>query len=377
MAGIYIHIPLCASRCSYCDFYSTTDFSLKDELVECLCLELIQQQNYISDTCIETIYFGGGTPSLLFESNFKRIFDTVSSLYDLSSCKEITLEANPDDLTPDYISMLRRFPFNRISIGIQSLIDSELILINRRHNSNQAIACVENCKQQNFTNISVDIIYGYPSQTLSDFNNSLDKFLNLGVKHISAYHLTYEKGTVLHQKLMKNEISPVDEEISLKMYEILVEKLAEKGIYQYEISNFAIPGYESKHNSSYWQGKQYLGIGPSAHSYNGENRKWNIASLKDYMKAIKEARSVSEIEWLSPTDRYNDFIITSLRTVRGANLSELENKFGQNMHDYCLKNAANHLKNKYLIVENNFLKCTQKGFLLSDGIMSDLLFVED
>lgn len=376
MAGIYIHIPLCASRCSYCDFYSTTDFSLKDELVEALCLELSQQQNYISDKCIDTIYFGGGTPSLLSEANFKRIFDTISSLYDLSSCKEITLEANPDDLTPDYISMLRCLPFNRISIGIQSLLDSELQMINRRHSAEQAIACVAACNAAGLQNVSVDLIYGYPSQSLSDFEYSIDKVLNMNVKHISAYHLTYEKGTVLYQKLQQKEISPVDEEESLKMYHLLVEKLAQKGIIQYEISNFAIPGFESKHNSSYWLGKQYLGVGPSAHSYNGENRKWNISSLKDYLNGIKTGGVISEIEQLTPADCYNDFIITSLRTIQGLNLLELKNKFGEAMYNYCLENADNYLVNKYLLIDEPFMKCTQEGFIISDRIMAELLYVD-
>lgn len=376
MAGIYIHIPLCASRCAYCDFYSTTDFSLQDELVECLCREIEQQQNYISTKKIETIYFGGGTPSLLTEANFQRLFETINANFDLSACLEITLEANPDDLTLDYISMLRRFPFNRISIGIQSLLDKELLLINRRHSAQQAIDCVANCKALGFANISVDIIYGYHSQTLEDLQCSVSKLLEMNIQHVSAYHLTYEKGTVLHQKLMRNEISTIDEELSLHMYQKLVEMLAQNGIVQYEISNFSLPGYESKHNSAYWSGKQYLGIGPSAHSFNGTSRKWNISSIKDYINGINNGLNISELEELSPTDCYNDFIMTSLRTVRGIKLSVLKSKFGQEMLDYCLKNADKYLNNKTLYIDNNNLKCSQEGFLLSDGIISDLLFVE-
>ncbi len=375
MAGIYIHIPFCKTRCAYCDFFSSIDFSLKDKLVDAICTELKLEKNYIGNEPIKTIYFGGGTPSLLLSSDFQKIFNIISENFDISQCKEITLEANPDDLSEEYIASIRQLPFNRISIGVQSLVDSELQTINRRHTAQQAIKAVEACIKNNLTNISVDLIYGYPSQSMDDFFFSIDNILKMNVKHISAYHLTYEKNTLLGEKLLQGKIKPIDEELSLKMYQLLVKKLAEKGFIQYEISNFSQAGFESKHNSSYWQNSSYLGIGPSAHSYNGNSRKWNIASIKDYIEGITNNESICEIEFLSETDKYNDFIITSLRTTKGASLLLLEEKFGKEKLGYCLKNANKHLKNNILFLENNYLKFTQKGFTLSDGVMSDLLFI--
>jgi oxygen-independent coproporphyrinogen-3 oxidase len=377
MAGIYIHIPFCKTRCAYCDFFSSIDFSLKDKLIDAICTELKLEKNYIGNEIIKTIYFGGGTPSLLASSDFQKIFDVISKTFDISQCEEITLEANPDDLSDEYVASICRLPFNRISIGMQSLVDSELAIINRRHTAKQAINAVETCIKNSIANISVDLIYGYPSQKMADFLFSIDNVLKMNVKHISAYHLTYEKNTPLGEKLLHGKIKPIDEELSLKMYQLLVERLAKKGFIQYEISNFSQAGFESKHNSSYWKGSNYLGVGPSAHSYNGNSRKWNVASIKDYIKGIMNNESVCEIETLSETDKYNDFIITSLRTVRGASLLLLEEKFGKEKLDYCLKNAHKYLKRNILYLDNNYLKFTQKGFTLSDGVMSDLLFIEE
>jgi len=376
LAGIYVHIPFCKIRCAYCDFYSNTDLSYKDELVKCLCKELAQEKKYIGQEKIETIYFGGGTPSLLDEKDFRLIFDTMEGHFDISSVQEITLEANPDDLSANYIGMLRRLPFNRISIGIQSLIDKELRLINRRHSAQQAIDAVAVCRVAGFENISVDLIYGYPSQTISEFTFSVEKMLAMDVTHISAYNLTYEEGTVLYQKLQRKEICAIDEETSIEMYKILVNKLETNGFLQYEISNFAREGYESKHNSSYWRGKKYLGVGPSAHSYNGSTRKWNVASLKEYIQKINANATAYELETLSDNDLYNEFIITGLRTKKGVSLYMLQEKFGGKMLDYCLENADKYIVNKCLYIDNDYLKFTTEGFILSNGIMSDLLFVE-
>ncbi len=375
--NLYIHIPFCKTRCAYCDFYSSTDFTLKKRLIDAICTELSAEKKYIKNEPVKTIYFGGGTPSLLTEDDFRQLFSTIEKEYDISACEEITLEANPDDLTTDYILMLRRLPFNRISIGVQSLVEDELRLINRRHSAAQAQTAVQACFEAGLTNINVDIIYGYSSQTINNFLFSVDNILNMNIKHISAYHLTYEKGTVLWQKLQRGEITPIDEELSLKMYQTLVEKLEEKGFRQYEISNFAQPGFESKHNSSYWNGSNYLGVGPSAHSFNGTTRKWNKSSISDYLQDIEAGTPAYELETLSETDQYNDFIITSLRTVKGISLAVLEEKFGKYRLSYCLDNARNYLQNNILVIENNYLRFTQKGFTVSDGVMADLLFVEE
>lgn len=376
MAGLYIHIPFCKTRCSYCDFYSSTLFELKNELIDCLCIELQREKEYIEEEKIDTIYFGGGTPSLLSYEDFDRIFAAIRKNYDINFCKEITLEANPDDLTKEYCAMLSRLPFNRISIGIQSLLDDELQLINRRHSAKDAVACVDRCVAAGIENISVDIIYGHPSQSLEKLTASLDIMLEMSVKHISAYHLSYEKGTVLHQLLENNKISAVDEDTSLRMYQILVAKLHEKGFVQYEISNFSKEGFHSKHNSSYWNDSKYLGIGPSAHSYNRSSRKWNISDIKEYIKGVSNNANIATIEQLSTSDLYNDFIITSLRTTKGASLTYLKNRHGSEFLDYCLKNAQKHLKNLLLTTEDNHLRFTQKGFILSDSVLTDLLYVE-
>jgi oxygen-independent coproporphyrinogen-3 oxidase len=375
LAGIYIHIPFCKSRCTYCDFYSCTDLSLREKLLQSICTELINEKSYLENETIDTLYFGGGTPSLLHEADFSAIFAALAIHYNLSNCREITLEANPDDLTEDYLAMLRRFPFNRISIGVQSMRNEELRLINRRHTAEQAIRSVARCRAAGFENISVDLIYGYPSQRIDEFIYSLDNLLKMNVKHISAYHLTYEKDTVLYQQLQRGEICEITEELSVEMYRQLVKKLAEKGFKQYEISNFAQAGYESQHNSSYWNGSKYLGVGPSAHSYNGVSRRWNMSNITAYIESVNGKSEFREIENLSESDRYNDFIITTLRTSKGASLKYLQKNFSETMLDFCLKNADKHLKNKLLKIEKNYLKFTSKGIVLSDTVLADLFLV--
>lgn len=376
MAGIYIHIPFCKSRCAYCDFFSSTHLSYKSKLVACLCNELISEKHYIGNEAIETIYFGGGTPSLLEENDFKLIFDTIQATYDTSNCVEITIEVNPDDVTNDFVSMLKKFPFNRISIGIQSFINNELKLINRRHTSEQAIEAVQLFQRNDYENISIDLIYGYPSQDINNLSTSVDKLLKMKIQHISAYHLTYEKGTVLHQKLINNKVQAVDEETSLEMFNLITSELTKNGFFHYEISNFAKEGFQSKHNSSYWNGKKYLGIGPSAHSYNNTSRKWNVASITSYIKAIETKSPCYEIEQLSLNDKYNDYIITSLRTLQGCSLANIKTEFGEIYLKNCLLNAAKYLKNNTLETDSNFLKLTKKGIFLSDGIIADLLAVD-
>ncbi len=367
MSGIYLHIPFCKTRCHYCDFFSNTKLEYKTAFVESLCAELVREKNYLNGEEIHTIYFGGGTPSLLNADDFDMIFNVLQRNYDLSHCEEITLEANPDDLSAEYLAVLRSYPFNRISIGVQSLVDGELQQINRRHTAQQAIDAVQRCAKQ-FTNISVDLIYGYPSQTMDSFLYSLEKMANLPVQHISAYHLTYEKGTVLQHKLQQGIIKEIDEETSILIYKTLVEKLAEKGFEQYEISNFAQQGFESKHNSAYWTGEKYLGVGTSAHSFNGVSRRWNVASLLQYISN----ESISETEILSATDRYNEFILTSLRTVRGISLNKLKELHGEEMFVYCLRNADKYMKDNILSIENNYLHFTKNGFLISDVVMAEL-----
>lgn len=375
MAGIYIHVPFCKSRCIYCDFYSTTNAQLTHRYIQSVCRELEIRKDYLRDEPIETIYFGGGTPSQLSAENFNQIISTINAVYGTKQCREITLEANPDDLTPQYLESLSALPFNRISMGIQTFNDNTLKLLKRRHTAQQAIQAVYQCRQAEFNNISIDLIYGLPGETLQDWNADLDVAISLGIEHISAYHLIYEEGTSLYKMLQSNLVNETDEDISNLLFSTLIERLTTAGYEHYEISNFSLPGRHSQHNSSYWNGTHYLGCGPSAHSFNGESRSWNVSSLSAYIKGIEKERPVSETEILNSNTRYNDFVITSLRTNKGLSLDLLKKNFGSKLLEYCLLMADKHLKNNALEVTNGFLRLTREGIFISDSIMSDLLSV--
>lgn len=376
MAGIYIHIPFCKTRCSYCDFYSSTQEEWMDRYVNAVCRELIHRKNELPDATIETIYFGGGTPSQLALSDFEQIFDTIHTHYRVIPNAEITLEANPDDLSIEYIGGLARLPFNRISIGIQSFIDRELQMLNRRHSAQQAIDAVNACNRLGFNNISIDLMYGLPGQTLADWEYNLDQAFNLPVQHISAYHLTYEKGTKLFFLLQSNKIKETDENLSLAMFALLRIKVKEHQFIPYEISNFSREGYISRHNSSYWKGIPYLGIGASAHSYDGKNRAWNPLDLKHYIKEAESGNFNPETEASTPQSRYNDLIITSLRTSWGLNLIELKARFGDEFLNFCLKEAQTFLEKGWLIHTGDQLIISESGLFMSDAIMSELLSVD-
>ena len=370
MAGIYIHIPFCKKRCVYCDFFSSTHSEAKDLYVEAVCKELKIRQPYLQDEIIETIYFGGGTPSQLNVEDFKKIFQTFSPFtFHLSPAMEITLEANPDDLTPAYINAIRDLPFNRISLGVQSFNDRELAFLNRRHSAKTAIKAIKRLQQSGFGNISIDLMYGLPGQNEADWQKTLTRAKDLSIQHISAYHLIYEEGTPLYNSLQKGLIRPVDEEMSVRLFEMLIDELAEAGFEHYEISNFAQPNYRSKHNASYWNGTHYLGVGASAHSYNGLSRQWNVASIPKYI----ESQFLENIEVIDEKTAYNEFILMRLRTKEGIDLSELVSLFGEEKRVYCLRQAQKHIDNYCLELSDNRLSLTRKGIFISDGIMSDLL----
>lgn len=376
MAGIYIHIPFCKTRCIYCDFYSTTHSNLKSEFINALCKELSQRKNYLQEP-IETIYFGGGTPSQLSEDDFIKVFDAIKQNFGMENAKEITLEANPDDLTEEYIDMLCRLPFNRISIGIQTFNDTTLSLLKRRHDANQAINAVRYCSQAGFQNISIDLIYGLPGETELRWQQDLQQALSLDVEHISAYHLTYEKGTPIYKMLQRDQIKEVDESRSIHFFTTLIDTLSAAGYEHYEISNFCKPGKYSIHNTSYWKGIPYLGCGPSAHSFNSDSREWNISSLNKYIASVEEGERLHEIEQLDIYTKYNEKIITSMRTQWGLSLDEIEKAFGTKLAAYCMQQANNYIKRGKLKIEDGVLKLTRTGVFVSDGIMSDLLFVKD
>jgi len=374
MAGIYIHIPFCKTRRSYCDFYSQTSEAGIKQYVNAVCSELEFRKTYPENEPIETIYFGGGTPSRLSTSDFGKIFDVIYKIYETDSIKEVTIEANPDDLNAEYIGSLVQLPFNRISIGIQSFNDTELAFLNRRHSAEDAKTAVKRCKEAGFRNISIDLMYGIPHQTLKTWEESLNEALDLNVQHISAYHLIYEEGTKMYTLMKTGRLTPLDENSSIEMFSLMNSLLEENGFIHYEISNFAKEGYFSKHNSSYWCGKKYLGIGASAHSYDGKERSWNIASIKKYMEGINNGHPYFDSETLSLKDKYNDYILTRLRTMWGANTYEIEKLFGEKLLSYCLHNLS-----KYIISEdaeqiNGQIKITPKGLFISDRIMSYLMY---
>lgn len=375
MAGLYIHVPFCAKRCLYCDFFSNTEMKYKQSYIEALVREMELRKEYIRGEALETIYFGGGTPSLLQSEDLELIFNAIYQTFDVTNCQEITLEANPDDLTPEYISMIRRFPFNRISMGVQSFRNEDLRFLNRRHDAEQAIRAVTRCKEQGITNISIDLIYGLPGQTLTLWQQNLEQAIRLDVPHISAYHLIYEEGTALYKLLEAGKIQPVTEDLSVTLFSTLIDTLTEAGYTHYEISNFARPGYFSKHNSSYWNGKNYLGLGPSAHSYNGIDREWNVSSLPIYIRSIQNGEPNLEKEELNLTTRYNDTIITGLRTMWGIDYNNIQERFGDKLYTYCRKQAEPYIKRGLLQQAGTNLTLTREGIFISDGIMSDLLWV--
>lgn len=376
MAGIYIHIPFCKRRCIYCDFFSTTQSEKKSEYVHALVRELEIRKDYLDNEEIETIYLGGGTPSQLSQEELEEIFAHIYKVYKVTPDAEITLEANPDDLTPEYVSMLRGLPINRISMGIQTFQEETLKLLHRRHTAQQAIEAFKRCREAGFQNISIDLMYGLPGETLETWEQDLQQALALHPEHISAYHLIYEEGTTLWNLREQNKVEEAEEELSLTLFKTLIERLTKAGYQHYEISNFCLPGLHSRHNSSYWTGKKYLGCGPSAHSFDGTSRQWNVSSLEQYLKGIHTDQLDFEIEDLDLYTRYNDFVITSIRTCWGMPLSQLRTTYGETLYNYCLRMAKPHIQQGVLEIKEDTLKLTSEGIFISDGIMSDLLWIE-
>ena len=346
-----------------------------DSFIKALRKEIIIRKGELETDIVKTIYFGGGPPSRLNHSQFNQIFETIYANYTIASNAEITIEANPDDLSTTYVDMLSELPFNRISIGIQSLNDNELKFLSRRHDAKTAIESVKYCQTKGFDNISIDLMYGLPKQTLEIWQNSLDQACELNVQHISAYHLIYEEKTHLYSLLQAGKVIPVDEDNSLEMFEMLIKKLKEDGFIHYEVSNFAKNGLISQHNTSYWKSEKYMGLGPSAHSFDGERRWWNVSSLPEYIAGINNNEPVFEMENLDQTKMYNEYIITRLRTMWGVDLLELQSRFGKKLYDYFLKNAQKYINLNHLVIKDNTITLTHAGIFISDGIVSDLMIV--
>ncbi|MEW7290067.1 radical SAM family heme chaperone HemW [Aquimarina sp. 2304DJ70-9] len=375
MSGIYIHIPFCKQACHYCDFHFSTSMKKKDEMVIALCNEIKLRSSEIANhKTIHTIYFGGGTPSVLSINELSFIIETVYKNYTVSKEVEITLEANPDDLTKEKIEALAVSQVNRLSIGIQSFFEEDLKLMNRAHNAQEAMNCLSLVTRY-FDNISIDLIYGIPNMSIERWKQNIQLALDSGVPHISCYALTVEPNTALPKLIEKGEIAPVDDVLAQKHFEILVETLENESFSHYELSNFGKEGFFSKNNTAYWQGKHYLGIGPSAHSYNGKQRSWNIKNNAKYIQALAQNELPKEIENLTVTDQYNEYVMTGLRTIWGVSLQKIEQDFGKKYKKYLLQQAQKHLEEHLLFLDDNTIQVTKKGKFLSDGIASDLFLV--
>ena len=379
MAGIYIHIPFCQRRCIYCDFYSTTDADRTVSYVRALRKEFQMRKDYLHGETIETIYFGGGTPSQLSVSQLAEILDGIYSVFEVGDNAEVTIECNPDDLSEDYVRGLRSLAFNRVSMGVQSFSDEHLTRLRRRHSAEQAIYAVRCLQKSGIANISIDLIYGLPGETLSEWKSDLDKAFSLDVPHLSAYHLMYEEGTPLYKLYQQHKVSEVAEDLSVAMFETLIDKSAAAGYEHYEISNFCYPDMYSRHNSSYWHGIPYLGCGASAHSFDGRSRQWNVASLSEYIEGIENGKLNCETEELDIYTRYNDFVMTALRTSIGLSIFQMRLQFGAELSDYCMKMARTSLSNGLLEIAerdgDRYLKLSRKGIFVSDDVMSDLMWV--
>jgi oxygen-independent coproporphyrinogen-3 oxidase len=373
MSGIYIHIPFCKQACHYCDFHFSTSLKKKTELVAALCKELVLRKDEIKGE-IQTIYFGGGTPSLLTLEELEQIIDAITSNFSISENPEITLEANPDDLTKDVILQLSKSPINRLSIGVQSFFEEDLKLMNRAHNASEALSSIKEASRY-FDNISIDLIYGIPGMSKERWQENLKIALSLKVPHLSCYALTVEPRTALETFIKKGIVPPVEDDVAEEHYKLLVGASEAAGYENYEFSNFSIEGYHSQNNTAYWQGKSYLGIGPSAHSYDGDTRSWNINNNTKYIKGIEAGLLPIEREVLSKKDKFNEYIMTGLRTKWGVSLDKIKNDFGKTFHEYLLEQAEEPLSKKLLFLENNALKVSKNGKFLSDGIASNLFLV--
>lgn len=374
MAGIYIHIPFCKQACHYCDFHFSTSMKKKDEMIAALISEVHLRKNEINEP-VETIYFGGGTPSVLSTEEIDQILEPIFSLFNVIENPEITLEANPDDLSKDRIQQLAHSKINRLSIGIQSFYNEDLQMMNRAHNADEAWNSLVEATNY-FDNISIDLIYGIPNMTLERWKSNVQKALDLGINHISSYALTVEPKTALASLIKKGKIAQPDDGNAHEHFLALIEMLENAGFIHYELSNFGKPDYFSKNNSAYWLGKKYLGIGPSAHSFDGKNRSWNIANNSLYIQSIQKNELPNETENLRVQDRYNEYVMTGLRTIWGVSLDRIENEFGTNYKDYLLKEVQRFIDNEQLQLVNNVLKTTVKGKFFCDGIASELFWVE-
>ena len=370
MQGLYIHIPFCKSRCIYCGFFSTTMLDLRQQYVDALCQEM--KMRFQGAENISTIYLGGGTPSQLTTDQLRQILHRAYIYNKVEKDAEVTIEVNPDDVTERFANDLTQLPVNRISMGVQTFDDKRLRFLHRRHTAEQVTTAVDRLRAAGIKNISIDLMYGFPGETIADCEADIAKALSLQVEHISTYCLMIEEDTQLQQMLQQGNITETEEELERQMYETIINRLEDGGYEQYELSNFARPGFHSRHNSSYWDGTPYIGIGAAAHSYDIESRSWNIADIKQYIQGMANSQRIYEEERLDSDTRYNDAITVALRTSRGLDLQALSPKH----RTYCLENAQRYLDDGLLeLTQDNRLRLTRRGLFVSDMIMSNLIYL--
>lgn len=380
MSGIYIHIPFCKQACHYCDFHFSTSMGKKEAMVAALQKELVLRKDEFKDEVVKTIYFGGGTPSILAIEELQALIDAVYENYKVTLTPEITLEANPDDL----VSVRRRSRtifedfqkagINRLSIGVQSFFEEDLKLMNRAHNAKEAEECIRQARKY-FDNISIDLIYGIPGMSNERWKQNIEKALSFDIPHISSYALTVEPNTALASFIKKGIIKNVDDEVAHEHFYTLSDTLEAAEFESYEISNFGKPGYFSRNNTAYWQQKKYIGIGPSAHSYDGVRRGWNINNNPKYLRAIEKGELLLETETLSTTDKYNEYVMTGLRTIWGVSLSKIASEYGEKYYEYAMLQVDKHIKEHLLYIDGDTLLTTKKGRFLADGIAADLFMI--
>jgi oxygen-independent coproporphyrinogen-3 oxidase len=371
MAGIYIHIPFCRKACHYCNFHFSTTHSLLPQMVDAIVTEVTLQHHYLQEN-IDTIYFGGGTPSLCTAAQIKRILQAIKTTFTVNDGAEITLESNPDDINEERLLAWQQMGINRLSIGVQSFVEDDLQWMNRAHSATQATTCIQLAQQYGFNNLTIDLIYGTPTLSDDQWQQNVQTAIDLGVTHLSCYALTVEPKTALDKMIQLQKIANVDADKQARHFELLMQWLQVAGFEHYEISNFAKPGHRSKHNSSYWQGKTYLGLGPSAHSFNGNSRQWNIANNTLYMASIAKQIVPFEIEELSQTQQLNEYIMTSLRTIEGLSIQKVQQSWGDKALVSIMQEAELHLHDNYMVQNEQYLRLTNAGRLLADGIAADL-----
>jgi oxygen-independent coproporphyrinogen III oxidase len=378
MAGLYIHIPFCRQLCYYCDFHFTVSLKWKDRLIDSLCTEIESRKNEYAELVFDTIYFGGGTPSILSVKEILKIFDSIQKNCATNGSPEITFEANPDDLSENYLFDLKNYtPINRLSIGVQSFNDADLKLMNRRHTAQEAIDCIDRSKKTGFSNMNIDLIYGIPGMIISTWQNNLEIFEKLDIPHLSAYHLTFEPKTVFSHYLKKGLIAPIHEELSIRQFEMLIGLTESFGYDHYEISNFAKEGFYSQHNLGYWTDKPYIGIGPSAHSYLSGQRRWNVSVNAKYCEALEQnSNDYFESETIDIKTAYNDYLLTSLRTKWGIDKDLIKAKFGDPFLTSCNNSSIKFLSNNTLLEEKQKLFLSKKGILIADYVISEMMITD-